>query len=220
MASSSKLKNIDAINKMLRGEHRSQTRKTFGFGVNPHNEAHRANHAVGDIWAEYDWEGKVICWWKQTGETTRKRYSIHPDESERLDKEHFEFMYGFRNCPKEECTCKVPTRLDKKFRVTQGMCFDCVTEEETKMKLNGTFDEFASQRIYANMKAFFRDRDQELEEMKKSIRNGYGFVFEDGRVDKWESENPEAMIERIETEYIKYRDTMLDYYNPDKVPED
>ena len=53
---STKLRNIDAIKKMLDGTHRTQTKQTVGFAD---AKAVSEKHAVGDVWTDSDgveWE--------------------------------------------------------------------------------------------------------------------------------------------------------------------
>lgn len=210
MASSSKLRNIEAINKMLRGEHRTQTRKVFGYtNIDKARESSIIRN-VGDVWEEIDANGNVHIWEQHDGWRVRK--SPNSDVFQEIRDE----LNTFKNCPKDKCTCYKPTRLDKKFRVTHGMCFECVTAEETKMQIAGGFDAYAKRKMFENVKAFFRDRDAELEAMKKSVSDGYQFVNEGGDIETWGYENPKAEIDKLEAAYLEYKQKVLDMYDPDK----
>ena len=43
-------------------------------------------------------------------------------------------------CP--ECNKIMKSRLDTKFYYLQSRCHDCVVKEETKMRINGTYEEY------------------------------------------------------------------------------
>lgn len=214
MANSSKLKNIDAINRMLRGEHKTQTKKVFGYRNIEKAQEDALIRKIGETWNEYDADGRLIAIWEQHEGWRSKRPPMSDSAQETRD-----YLRKFNNCPKETCTCTNPTSLDKKFKLKLGMCFDCVTELETKMKIGGTFDSYAADKVYQNVQAFFRDRDQELEDMKRSVKSGYGFSLESGEVESWNSENPQAMIDQIESGYLEYKQRTLEFYNPDKLAE-
>ena len=51
---SNKLQNTKAIQEMMSGTHKSQTRKSYGF-----NKTVTEKHAVGDVWTETDAKGTV-----------------------------------------------------------------------------------------------------------------------------------------------------------------
>lgn len=210
MTKSSKLKNVEAVNKMLRGEHRTQTRTVIGYRDLDKIRETAIVRNVGDVWTETDSAGNVYIWEQRDGYRVKRRE--HSDIFQAVRDE----LRQFKNCRKDVCTCVNPSNLDHKFRMTHGMCFDCVTEEETRLKLSGKFNEYAAARIYENVKAFFRDRDAELEAMKRSVRSGYNFALEAGDLENWSTDSPESIISRIEADYTAYRDAMLDYYNPNK----
>ena len=60
------------------------------------------------------------------------------------------------------------TRLDRKFYYMIQKCHDCVVKEETKMRINGTFEEYEKNKVRENKKSFIKDLKQSIEEWKKS----------------------------------------------------
>ena len=204
----SKLQNIKAVKQMIDGSHRTQTKKTFGFSDIEFQRERNKTREVGEIWEEKDAEGKTVCWWEQH-EGFKSRYNIHPDLSKEFERIRNE-KYAFPNCQKETCTCKKPTRLDEKFRRLMGMCHDCLVTLETKLKIEGKFGEYAMKKMQENAKKFFEEKDQELTEIKKTLQGPISYVAgADGIEEKWEVENPEEMIQTIETNYNKYKDQIL-----------
>lgn len=190
----SKLKNIEALNKMLRGEHRTQTRKTFGFSGAKNTNITRN---VGDVWSEEVGEGNVVWWEQKDGYRVKRRYA--PDVEEQMVKLR-QYLNSFPNCQKEKCTCLQPTHLDVKFRKIMGMCHDCTVTMETRMKMRGEFDQYAIEKMKQNAISFFRQADAEVEIIKSSLQS-ISFTGENGEVESWSSENASALLERIDHDY-------------------
>lgn len=211
MAKSSKLKNIEAINKMLRGEHRTQTRTSVGYENIDKKREDAKIRKVGEKWQETDIHGNVFLWEQMEGYRVRSRPNSEFFQEVRTE------LNSFKNCPKETCTCTNPTHIDKKFRRIHGMCLECVTAEETRMQISGKFDDYAKQKMYENVKAFFRERDKELAAMKAEVEKEIHFVTSDGEGEKWQFDNKEAALNRIESEYLKYKEQVLKLYDPDYV---
>jgi hypothetical protein len=201
--SSKKLKNVRAVEKLLSGEHKSQTRKVFGYNGNKPTDTEKRK--VGDVWIEYDDNGNEVCKWEQRNGYRIKMQTYAPT----MDEVHKE-RYAFPKCPKPECTCTNPTRLDLKFKNMSGMCMDCVIEEETKMKIRGTFNEYAINKIEENAKSFFKEADVEVNAIKQGLRDGVGYVNSDGSIEKWEaSTDVEDITGRIDSEYTKLKEQVL-----------
>ena len=153
-----KLKNIKALNEMLQGTHKTQTRKTFGFSSTQITEERNRKREVGEIWSEPINEDQVI-WWEQK-DGYRVKHHYHPSVVSEMEKIK-EYLSSFPNCPKEICTCSDPKRIDLKFRRLMGMCEDCVISMETRLKIKGEFNEYAINKMKQNADSFFRQADQE-----------------------------------------------------------
>lgn len=201
--SSKKLKNVRAVEKLLSGEHKSQTRKVFGYDGKSNKNSEKRN--VGDVWIEYDSEGKEVCKWEQRNGYRIKMQTWSPTMDEVVQE-----RYTFPNCKKEECTCINPSRLDLKFKKIAGMCMDCVIEEETKMKIRGTFNEYAMNKIEENAKSFFNEADVEVNVIKQGLRDGVNYVNSDGSVEKWDSSTQiDDIANRIDNEYTDLKTKVL-----------
>mgnify|MGYP001323484340 FL=1 len=68
-------------------------------------------------------------------------------------------------CP--ECKKTMKKRLDDKMWRIYGHCFDCQVEAENKMRIEGTYEEWANGKVKNNTKAYLSD----LEEDIKRFRN-------------------------------------------------
>lgn len=206
----SKLKNLKAIGEILDGTHRTQTRKTFGWSDSSSTAEKNAKHEVGDVWIETNPITGVTYRWEQKDGYRVKTFE-NLDESV---KDIREYLSTFPNCPREVCTCKSPMPLDKKFRNILGMCHDCVVEMETKLKINGKFNEYAIDKMKRNAESFFKQSDQEVEQLKKELSNPINFVEGvDGRTETWTSENPQFLIDQIDEQYNQYKSKIKEKLN-------
>ena len=68
-------------------------------------------------------------------------------------------------CP--ECKKTMKKRLDDKMWRIYGHCFDCQVEDENKMRIEGTYEEWAKGKVQNTTKAYLSD----LEEDIKRFRN-------------------------------------------------
>ena len=68
-------------------------------------------------------------------------------------------------CP--ECTRIMKKRLDDRMWYLYGHCFDCQVRVENKLRIEGTYDEWAEKKIIANKLAWLKDQKQSIEEFKK-----------------------------------------------------
>ena len=69
-------------------------------------------------------------------------------------------------CPK--CKKAMKKKLDDKFWRTQGHCFDCQIDIENKMRIEGTYEEYAKTKMLENQKAYLKDLEQSLDDFEKT----------------------------------------------------
>lgn len=90
-------------------------------------------------------------------------------------------------CPK--CNKPMNHRLDKKFWVLRGHCFDCNVKVESEMRRNGTWEEFEKKTILRNYLSALRDRIAELQEYHDTV-TAPEFINADGTkilmMERWE----------------------------------
>ena len=67
-------------------------------------------------------------------------------------------------CP--ECTRVMKKRLDDRMWYLYGHCFECQVRVENKMRIEGTYDEWAEKKIIANKLAWITEQKQSIEEFK------------------------------------------------------
>lgn len=86
-------------------------------------------------------------------------------------------------CP--QCQKVMNSKVDDRMWTLRGKCFDCVVKEETKMRIDGTWEKYEKERILSNQIAFMKDKLDELTSWMKNISNPE-FHFQDGRFERWE----------------------------------
>ena len=67
-------------------------------------------------------------------------------------------------CP--ECKKTMKKRLDDKMWFLYGHCFDCQVNIEHKMRIEGTYDDWASQKAVSNKLSWIQDQKEKLIEFK------------------------------------------------------
>ena len=103
------------------------------------------------------------------------------EEKKRID-EKFEATKEARVpwfCP--ECTRIMKKRLDDRMWYLYGHCFECQVRVENKLRIEGTYDEWAEKKIIANKLAWLKDQKQSIEEFKKQ-----------DKVEFWEQVRPDG----------------------------
>jgi hypothetical protein len=90
-------------------------------------------------------------------------------------------------CP--ECTKAMSHKFDTKAYNTLGKCYDCAIKEETKMRYEGTWEEYARKQLQQNYIAGLKDKIAELQHYYDTI-SAPEFVHADGEkilmIEKWD----------------------------------
>lgn len=208
--SESKLQNIKALNQMLEGTHRLQSRKSIGFSDSSSTAEKNKKREVGETWEEKDLSGNIVYWTQHQGYRTKS--NVSPEMSKFYEDIRAE-QYKFPNCQKEGgCTCKVPSSLDQKFRRIVGMCHDCLVSFETKLKIQGKFNQYAMEKMKANAESFFVQADKEFEVIKEAMKDVSFVNSEHGDVEKWTNDSSEELIEKVSDQYKQFKEKTLNKF--------
>lgn len=203
------LQNIKALKQMLDGNHRLQNRTTVGFSDATNKSKVRE---IGEVWEEKDFNGNSIWFEQQQG--FRIKSSLHPDVAKAM-REANEYLKSFPNCQKETCTCKVPNRIDEKFRRMVGMCEDCLISYETTLKIRGEFGEYAMKKMKDNATAFFEQADKEVEVLKREVSNIHfaGDENDINPIEKWAFQDEESYKKFIDEKYNEFKTKTMEKFN-------
>ena len=78
------------------------------------------------------------------------------------------FFGGNKKQEVKELDKAMKKKLDDKFWRTQGHCFDCQIDIENKMRIEGTYEEYAKTKMLENQKAYLKDLEQSLDDFEKT----------------------------------------------------
>lgn len=200
---SKKLQNINAVNQMLTGEHKFQTNKSVNFTKETKDVK---KHLVGETWEETDLKSGITYIMEQKDGYVMKTKKGGTQLQSIRDE-----LVTFNNCPKETCTCKTPNHLDRKMKAFHDMCYDCVIDMEHRMKINGTFDEYARNRMKQNALAWLERAEKDVELLKQSYTTSYQVIANaDGMVETLDARmTPDQFAEKVEREFQEYKEKVI-----------
>ena len=207
---SKKLQNVKAIQQMLDGTHKFQTKKIVGFSDAEDAAKKNERHDVGDIWEEKDPVSGVIYIVEQ-----REGFRIKKTNNADVLQGVRDDLRAFPNCRKETCTCAGTHHLDKKMKVIHGMCFDCTIEMEHELKKAGTFNAYAYNKMRENALAWLQSAERDVEMLKEIYTQASKFVTNsDGITETWSAKmSPEEFEETIQSDFNKYKEEFIEKIN-------
>jgi len=150
-------------------------------------------HKEGDVW---EVDGKQ--WTIKNGlkQTTTKLDGIRKRISMPL------------TCPK--CKQAMTNRLDKVMYPIHNVCFDCTIKHETKLKLEGKFEEYQLNINKQGLVYHLKEMENALLEVLMMTSGGESFITEAGDIEEWKN-NDSGKLELVTgmQEYIqKIKDTL------------
>lgn len=194
-----KLKNIKAVQEMLGGEHKTQTKKTVSF-----DKKEVLRREVGDTWT--DDKGQK---WEQ-----RNGYKVKVGKLSELREE----LKKFPNC-KDGCESYLdPGQADLKMKAIHGMCLNCVVSMEHELQLKGEYKEYERKKLLSNAEAWLKQAEVEKEILKKTLKAS--FVNEDGSIEEWGGEmTEEELIQKIDEGFEKFKTDFIDKLKNEQTPD-
>jgi len=200
----SKLENIKAIEKMIAGNHRTQTASNIGWTNAEKLNESTQKREIGEIWNEYDSEGNIKTVWEQ-----KNGYRVKTTPQEKQIRKVRTLINEYPNCL-EDCNTAAEdrTRLDIRYRDKFGRCADCQLRMESMLKVNGDWQEYERQQIQKNAKSFFKNSDLEIQEIANVIKKSTEYVNENGKIESW-SGDPE-IADKIIEEYEEHKQMVIE----------
>ena len=187
----SKLNNVKAVNQMIRGEHKTQTRTSKGF------EKKSIERQIGDSWVDKNGQKWVQKngYKAKIGKLSKIRNIIEQSV-----------------CP--VCSKKA-TRFDKQFISREGKCHDCVLKRETLLSCEGyvkkepIYQRWERDEIRKNVNSFLKDAAKDVEMLKQQFTKTE-FVNSDGTVDKWKlPESVESINNSLDKQFEQFKEELL-----------
>jgi hypothetical protein len=203
---SKKLQNTKAIQQMLDGTHKFQTKKSVGFSDAEQVAKRNERHEVGDTWEETDSStGITYIYEQRDGFRVKKTKASDALQSIR------EEIRAFPNCRKETCTCIGTHQLDQKMRKIHGMCFDCTIEMEHELKKEGKFEEYEQSKIRENKLAWLAAAERDVAMLKQAYTQASKFVTNsEGQQEAWTARmTAEEFDETIQKQFDKFKQDFL-----------
>ena len=206
---SKKLQNVKAVQQMIDGTHKFQTKKTVGFSDAEDSAKKNEKHRVGDIWEETDANGITYVIEQKDGFRIKKLKTSEVLQTVRDE------IRSYPNCRKETCTCIVKHPLNEKMRKIHGMCFDCVIEMEHELKKQDKYEEYEQNKIRENALAWLSDAERDVELLKQAYTQTHEFVTNsEGTKETWSAKmTPEEFEQTIQAQFNKFKEDFLQKLN-------
>ena len=206
---SKKLQNIKAVQQMLDGSHKFQTKKTTGFSDAKLVAQKNERHEVGDTWEETDSTGNVFVIEQKDG------FRIRKTKNSEIFQELRDNLKSFPNCRKETCTCPGTHPIDKKMQVIHKMCFDCVLEMEHELKKAGTFNEYEHNKVRENALAWLADAERDVAMLKQTYTQAAKFVTNsEGEIETWAAKmSPDEFDQTVQAQFDIFKENFLKRLN-------
>jgi len=121
-----------------------------------------------------------------------------------------------RDLIRQKCACgqdiRYGSKLDEKFFLKTGKCFDCIIEEETRLRVLGVFPFYEKYKLLSNYLGFLEDMKQKIEDSIKYFQtegdtinivcNGEGFM------EKFKGLNAEDLLKSAQKDLKEIASTM------------
>lgn len=164
---------VQRLRNLVKGKYGDKT--TVGVGYTKKHEM----HIEGDIWEENERTWTIKRGIKQN--------------ITKLDKAKTLCLMPLL-CPK--CSKPMLTRIDKPYYNIYKQCLNCVAEFETKLKIEGKWEEYTLQTHNAKIDSLINEfkiySQEELSETNNS------FITEAGDVEKWSKGNNKILEQNIQ----------------------
>ena len=206
---SKKLQNVKAVQQMLDGSHKFQTKKTTGFSDAKLVAKKNERHVVGDTWEESDSVGNKFIIEQRDG------FRIKKTKNSKIFQELRDDLRSFPACRKETCTCAGTHPIDKKMQIIHKMCFDCVIDMEHELKKAGTYEEYEQNKIRENALAWLAAAERDVAMLKQTYTQAAEFVTNsDGALETWGAKmSPAEFEETVQTQFNKFKENFLKNLN-------
>jgi len=155
-----KRKDVERMRNLIKGKAGESAELQVGYS------AKKEDHKEGDIWEEGGKKWTIKNGIKQT--------------ATKLDKVKKEAILPLF-CP--NCKSLMKKQHDPKMYKIHKMCFDCVIDMESKLKIKGEYEDYERNIIAKNAESYLDDLEQYLLEAINTSNTQY--ISEKGEVERW-----------------------------------
>ena len=186
-----KRKDVERMRNLIKGKAGESAELQVGY------KSKIEDHKEGDIWEE---GGK-----KWTIKDGIKQTHTKLDE---IKKEAILPLF----CPC--CGTLMKNRLDPKMYKIHKKCFDCVVKMETKLRVEGKYEEYERKIVADNASSYVKDLEVSLMEALNTSNSQY--VSEKGEVERWKGGvNKEELTKEINEAILSFKEGIEKYRNND-----
>ena len=194
---SDKLQNTKALKELLSGQHKSQTRTSYGY-----TSTSTEKHEVGDVWTETDPKTGTVWRFEQ-----KDGYRTKTVDNSILDTIRKSLAVP-ETCP----SCGGDMRdhekhLHFKMYFMHKKCFSCVLKEENEIRAKGkeAWEQYSKQRMLDNAQAWFTDADKEVALLREALKLQF-IQNADGKQEDWDQS---AFLDKFDTDYKQLKEKIL-----------
>lgn len=185
----SSLKNVKALQQIIGGNHKTQTRKHISLG-----DTEKKTYNDGEEYT--DSEG--ITWIQKKGYRINKTKLL--DLASKVNNE----LNSIPDC----CpSCNEPMKKNvyniKMYKI-HTRCIECVSKMEYELMLEGKFNEYQNSLIKKNIDAWLVDAKNDMEQLRSILISEQQIVGENGKVETWStpfSKDPERLEQLMNEEF-------------------
>ena len=184
-----KRKDVERMRNLIKGDTGKSAELQVGY------TAKKEDYKEGDVWEENGKQWTIKDGIKQTA-----------TKLDRVKKEAIMPLF----CP--NCGSLMKNRLDTKMYKVHKTCFDCVIEMESKLKIEGKYDEYQRNMISKNAESYVDDLESFLMEAINESNTQY--VSERGEIERWKGgiDKKQFTLE-VKKNLKTFRDKIDDYKN-------
>jgi len=175
-------RDVQRIRNLVKGK--SGERTTHGVGYTKSTE----DHVEGDVWVE---DGK--------------KWTIRDGIRENITKlDKFKKVAVPLFCP--SCKHVMDKQLDPHYYKSYGTCLDCRTEFETKLKLEGKWEDYVTEAYNKEIDGYIEDYKAYMQDALAESNEGY--ITEAGDIQKWVGGADKERVEQAMQESIEYLNSL------------
>jgi len=172
-------RDVERLRNLVKGKYGDKT--TIGVG---YNGVSKEDHKEGDIWEE-----------------NGKKWTIRDGIKENVTKlDNFKKAAVPLFCP--ECKQIMDKQLDPFYYKSYNCCLDCRTKFETRLKIEGKWEDYCKQTFNQEIDEHIKDRIKYIENLLLETNNN--FITEAGDIEKWVGNIDKKRAQESLDEIIKY----------------
>jgi hypothetical protein len=110
-----------------------------------------------------------------------------------------------QKCSKCNREIRWGTKQDERMHAKTGMCFDCLIEEETTMRIKGKYKPYEKKKMLNNELSYLLEIKEYLTDSKRYLKehNVFTYVNSNGLVEEWDNVARDDVLKNIKKDYTR-----------------